>query len=182
MRLSIFFVMLLALTGCSGSATLSIRSDTAIIQPTVRTAVYRFVDQNTADVYLSDFPPNTIVDRLTAIEGEPGTIVHIHVFLAPQAGKTPIDFTASNAALKCIVLSGRSMGVYGGGGFVLPASTLGDISFGARVREATVRLVSSREGFADRLGNGWVEGNIEARRDDELAGEISSGLTRLLLR
>lgn len=182
MRPFLLFISLLTIAGCSSSVSLGIRSDTAVIQPVVQTAVYRFIDQNTADVYLSDFPPDSIVDRLANVEGAPGTVVHLHVFLAPQAGKTPIDFTASNAAFTCIVMSGSSMGVYGGGGFVLPSSQLGDALLDARVRQATVRLVEGRNGFADRLGNAWVEGNIEARRDDELAGNISAELTRLLLR
>ncbi len=182
MRPHHLLIPLLALAGCSGSTSLSIRSDQAVIQPVVRTAVYRFVDPNTADVYLSDFSPDAIVDRLAGVEGEPGTVVHLHVFLAPKAGKTPIDFTASNATITCAVMSGQSMGVYGGGGFVLPSSSLGDSSLDARMRQATVRLVEPRDGFSDRLGNAWLEGDFSAQRDDELAGRISAELTRLLLR
>lgn len=172
----------LALGGCSGGSPLTIESERAVIRPSVRTAVYRFTDQNTADVFLSDFAPEVIVDRLEGAPGAPGTVLHVHVFLAPKAGKTPIDFTASNSAITYVVFAGESMGVYGGGGFVLPSSRLGDAELAARMRRATLRLVEHGAGFADLLGNAEVSGDIAARRDDELAGRISDGLTRLLLR
>jgi hypothetical protein len=172
----------LALSGCSGSSTLTIQSEQASIQPSLQTAVYRFTDQNTADVFLSDFSPDAIVDRLAGAPGAPGTVLHVHVFLAPKAGKTPIDFTASNAAITYVVFAGESMGVYGGGGFVLPSSRLGDAELEARMRRATLRLVEHGAGFADLLGNAEVSGDIAARRDDALAGRISDELTRLLLR
>lgn len=182
MRMLPVLLMCLTLGACSGSTSLSIRSDQAVIRPQVRTAVYRVIDQNTADVYLSDFPPESIVQRLAGVAGEPGTIVHLHLFLAPKAGKTPIDFTASNSAVTCAVFTGDSLGVYGGGGFVLPWSRFGDASLEARVRDATVRLSDQHPGFGDRLGNAWVEGDFEARRDDELAASISDALTRILLK
>lgn len=182
MRPLLLLVLLTFMPACSGgSSTLTIQSESAVITPSVLTALYRYTDQNTADIYLSDFPAETIVERLGGVEGPPGTVLHLHVFLAPKAGRTPIDFTASNAAATYIVFSGNAMGVYGGGGFVLPSSRIGDSEFEARMRQATVRIVEHSAGFADRLGNAEVSGDISARRDDERAGQVSDALTRLLL-
>lgn len=172
-----------ALAGCSsGPSSLRIESSRGVIEPALQTAVYRFTDSNTADLYLSDFTPDVLVDRLAAgPAGDPGTILHLHVFLAPKAGRTPIDFTASNCTLTYAVFTGSSVGFYGGGGFMLPSDTLGDTSLSGRLRRATVRLVENQPGFTDRLGSAEVGGDIAAQRDDAFATQISAGLTRLLL-
>src|SRR5690606_16302694 len=97
------------LGGCGGpGATLSLRSVAtgAAYTPSLPTAVYRYEDINTADIYLSDIPMEVLAnpdidlrewaaDRggqaggRDGIAGDGGaTIVHIHLFVLPRAGKT----------------------------------------------------------------------------------------------
>lgn len=173
----------LACVSCGGgTSALRLQSEQGTIEPVIRTAVYRRADANTADIYLSDIPPEAIVERLAAGRGgEAGTVIHLHIFLAPKAGRTPIDFTASNTTATCVILTGGPIGVYGGGGFLLPSARIGDGRFTGRIRDATLRLVESDAGFDDRLGLPWLSGTINARRDDPLASLISQHLTRLLL-
>ncbi|MCA9292946.1 MAG: hypothetical protein KDA20_03945 [Phycisphaerales bacterium] len=93
-----------------------------------------------------------------------GVIIHAHMFLKPHAGRTPISFTASNAAFSMLVLAGPDAGIYGGGGFLLP-SAMTPASFSARTREATLRLVGQTGGFIDQIGSGELRGSIRARAD-----------------
>lgn len=169
-----------AVPGC-GSSALKIHSEQATVEPQFVTAVYRAADANTADIYLSDIPEGALVERLSrGAAGEPGNIVHVHLFLRPKAGRTPIDFDASNMTLTHVVLTGSAMGIYGGGGFMLPSWRLGADTFGGRIKRATLRLVESDPGFSDRLGPSTLSGRVTARKDDELAGQISDRLTMLL--
>lgn len=178
-----FATAALLVAGCGGSSSLAIESREAVIEPELSTTVYRLIDSNTLDIYLSDFPPESVLDRLSAgAPGDPGSIIHLHLFVSPKAGKTPIDFTASNASITYAVFTGSSLGVYGGGGFVLPSSDFGDARFTARIEDATIRLTQDSPGFADRLGRAQLSGSINAYRDDELATAISERLTRVLLR
>lgn len=170
------------MSGCAGTTSLTVESERSALTPTIQTAVYRFTDSNTADIYLSDLPPEDLVARLAqGVEGEPGVVLHLHLFLAPKAGRTPIDFTASNASVTLLVLNGAARGVYGGGGFMLPSSSLGGATIAGEMRQATIRLVESDAGFGDALGLAEVSGDIAARRDDALAARISDEMTRLLL-
>lgn len=170
------------MSGCAGTTSLTVESERSALTPTIQTAVYGFTDSNTADIYLSDLPPEDLVARLAqGVEGEPGVVLHLHVFLAPKAGRTPIDFTASNASVTLLVLNGAARGVYGGGGFMLPSSSLGGATIAGEMRQATIRLVESDAGFGDALGLAEVSGDIAARRDDALAARISDEMTRLLL-
>lgn len=170
--------------GCAGESTLrTVSSDRAAeFAPEWRTAVYRMRDANTVDIFLSDLREEDVVSRLAAAaegkEGPPGVVLHLHMFLDPKAGQTPIDFTASNMTIVQMVLSGSGVGVYGGGGFLLPNTKPGGPEFGGRVREASLRPMWAEGGFEDRLGSGEVSGAVRARRDDRLATAIGA---RMLL-
>lgn len=180
------------LGGCAaaglGGATTALRIESrerdTWMAPQYRTAVYRAVDENTADIFLSDVPEDALVARLRAPndEGTPATVTHIRLFLNPKAGKTPIDFTASNATITHVVMSGSAIGVYGGGGFLLPSSDIGSSEFGGRIRNASLRLLQSDDGFADLLGLAEMSGNVRARRDDTFADTISARLVLMLRR
>lgn len=179
----------LAITGgCAGAgsgSTSALRIDSrdqdTWMAPAYQTAVYRAIDENTADIFLSDVAETEIVDRMRqGAEGPPATITHVRLFLAPKAGKTPIDFTASNTTITHVVLSGQSMGVYGGGGFLLPEDTVGAELFSGRIRDASLRMLRCDDGFADMLGLAEMSGRVSARRDDTLADTISSRLVLML--
>lgn len=175
----------------SGATALRIESrdrDTWMA-PDYVTAIYRAIDENTADIFLSDIPEDELLERMRVGPGhdggsnsEPGTITHLRYFLTPLAGKTPIDFTASNTTITHVVLAQGTMGVYGGGGFLLPNDSVGSPIFGGRIKEASLRLLRSDEGFADLLGLAVVSGHIAARRDDTLADSISARMVLMLRR
>jgi len=176
----------LLLSACAGRPTVRLEGieSERTLAPRYVTAVYRAVDENTADIFLSDLPAEQIEGRLTnaasGYGGSPGVVIHIHMFLMPVAGRTPIEFTASNVSLTSIVMTGEAVGVYGGGGVCLPSTRVGASPFKATLRDATLRLVESDPGFDDRLGATEASGFVWARRDDHLATRIGERMALLL--
>lgn len=170
--------------GCGGGPThLRIESDHAVIEPLSTTAIYVSVDTNTADIYLSDLDPDVLAERLRrGTSGVPFSLLHVHLFIHPKAGRTPIDFSATSASVRHIVFTGESMGVYGGGGFLLPSDDIGDAEFSGRIKEASLKMIQSTPGFEDRLGLATLSGRISALRDDEAARRVGEALGLLLAR
>jgi hypothetical protein len=186
--------------GCvapGGGADLAISSSarggsSGTLTPQFTTAAYFPTDQNTADIYLSDIPASDLANPGADLTGASGNIVHIHVFLIPSAGMTPIENTACNITVRHLILAGRSaptpggsdakpgtaqipaIGLYGGGGFMITGSDPGDDDFSGTIRDASVRLTRSSPAFTDRLGPATVAGKFSAPRDDKLARLIAA--------
>lgn len=152
-----------------------------VLVPGAETVVYRPIDESTADIYVTDLPLERLDDPQDPLTDLSGQIVHIHVFLIPQAGRTPIDRTACNAAIRHVVLSGGAAGIYGGGGFLSLGGSIGADSLGARLRDSTLRLIRRNDAFVDRLNVTGLTGGVRALRDDEAARIIASRLERLAL-
>jgi hypothetical protein len=163
------------------------------LAPALSTAAYLALDENTADVYLSDLPRARFTDPRDSLADAAGSIVHVHVFLVPQAGSTPIDPTACNVTIRHLVLAGPSggireasdtprMGLYAGGGFFLPQGDLGEGTVGGSVREASHRLTRATPGFTDLLGPGTLSGRFNAREDEDLARAMRAKLELLVAR
>lgn len=182
------------LSGSGGSMNMVSTTEATRLDASFRTAVYRYQDENTADLYFSDLT----TEQLEAIASgrsrsevapEGGQILHIHLFLTPSAGRTPIEFTASNVTLTHIILSGEAVGVYGGGGFLLPSRTFaiepGRDRFGGDMRNATVRFLGGTDGFTDQIGSAALDGDLNARLDPDAAtriGTLMASLSRHALR
>lgn len=169
------------------------------VTPQLVTAVYRYIDPSTADIYLSDLPlevlmnpaltsrvkgssPATGVDN----EGESlgqlgtlsGTIIHLHVFLVPRAGKTPIDATACNVTIRQVVLAGDAAGMYAGGGFV-DVGALGGSTLSGDIFGGTLRLAEASSTFADPLGPARITGAFTAQLDEQASLAAADVLAEL---
>ncbi|MBC7773046.1 MAG: hypothetical protein H7210_11160 [Pyrinomonadaceae bacterium] len=189
-RFTLGLAALLLGAGCSRimheQTELSVRSlvsDTAM-DPEMTVFAYVPTDRNTVDVYLSDIAASRLSDPTDTLAGVSGNIFHLHIFLMPEAGQTPIDSSACNFTVRHVVLTGSSepgqgIGIYGGGGFCLPDSSPGDRIFDGSLREATMRLARVGPGFADRLGASRMTGSFSAPRNDELSNAISQRLEML---
>lgn len=145
--------------------TRSTGTNTALM-PTVRAVVYRATDRSTADIYLTDLPANASEADWTTLEG---TLVHLHVFIRPRAGRTPIADSACSFTLRQFVLAGGQVGVYGGGGFFLPKEAIGSEEMRVEFNGATLRLNASTAGFQDLLGPSTMDASWTATRDDAAA-------------
>ncbi len=171
--------------GGSSSSKLGLisRETAAALSPQFTTIVYSSTDRNTADIYLTDLPAEAFADGAAplAVPGPSGVVAHIHVFLIPKAGKTPISYDATNATLSWLVLTGDSFGVYSGGGFLLTSSNPERAkSFGGPIRDATLQLITSSPGFVDQLGHAVFTGSVSAQRNEELAARIRDAMSRIV--
>ncbi len=168
-------------TSTSSLTTRSINTG-AYIAPEYPVAVFVETDDFTADVYLTDIPLSRLSDDADALLDVRGTIVHLHVFLVPWAGRTPIADSAVNCTVREIVVAGGEMGLYGGGGFMMTSEPEGS-TYSADVRQADLRLAAASAGFVDKLGASLMEGGFTATSDVKasriLAGRMASIASRL---
>lgn len=171
-----------AVAGCGGGGR-SLRVDSLEHQAQLRAEMgiqaYVSTDANSADVYLTDLPQETL-DPGADLSHTAGNLIHLHLFINPEAGRTPIDPTACTVTIRHIVLANGEVGVYGGGGFLNPSGTPGDSSISGTVRRATVRLVAASPGFHDLLGPSELTVGFGAKKDPALAKRLETRLRSLL--
>jgi hypothetical protein len=181
-----------AMGGCSifrsepgGVLTATSTDGTKSLAPNFTTAAYTALDGDTADVYLSDLPRERFTNPSDTLADCSGSILHLHIFLSPEAGQTPIDSTACNLTVRQLVLTKNApqgMGLYGGGGFLLPYGDLGTGTINGSINAASQRLTRSSTGFKDLLGPGTLSGRFSAPLDDQLAQQMSTKLETLIAR
>lgn len=170
--------------GCgSGGGQVRVRS---VLQPvadvpSVRVAAYRPLDSTSAEVILTDLSEEEL-ELGSDIGPLGGRITQLTMFLQPSPGDTPIAPTAVNTTVRHVVVTRGQVGVYGGGGFLLPRDRPGAEVFRGRMSEAPMRLLSRSAGFADRLGPSVLEASFSARRDDAFVARASLRLEELVSR
>lgn len=198
-----------SIAGPSTGGSLDVRSQTsqAFLTLPVTHAAYILppgegaggTEPQSADVYLTDLPLERLRDSSDTLAGLSGSITHVHVFLIPSAGDTPIDPTACNISMRSVVLvssnaneSGAAsgseasvdnrVGVYAGGGFLLPSRAPGASTFSGSLLDASARLVNRSVGFADPLSPARVSGSFAAPQDPETATLLAARMRSLAAR
>lgn len=136
------------------------------LNPDIRTRVFSSDDMNSADLVFSDLDAATLTDR-SAWDGAFGQVIHARMFIQPRPGRTPIEPTACTVTLRYLVLAGDEFGIYAGGGFLLPDGSPDDDTFGGKISDASLRLVSATPGFNDLIGSGRLDLSFKARRDHD---------------
>lgn len=178
-------VSLIGLQGCSvfnvfdsgGEVATSSIETGAFIEPKLPTAVFAAADDQATDVYLTDLPIARLADSADDLAGLTGSIVHVHIFLVPEAGKTPLDDTAVNSAVRHLVIANGAAGLYSGGGFSMAAEADGAV-FSADVRNASLRLAHATPNFTDRLGPALLRGSFTASLDEKACAVLADRLAR----
>lgn len=155
--------------------------DNTAVRPklTLTVATARSLDGDALDVYATDLPESVLAPGADLGDAS-GHLLHIHLFLVPTGGKTPIDPDASNASIRWTILARGEVGVYGGGGLVVPHvdSLTGRRTY--EIRNATLEPLSRTPGFVDRLGASNLSGTIGAKADPALAGKVGARAEELL--
>ena len=162
-----------ALTGCGSYARITISSplNGATLSPSLTTRAYSYADENTVDIYLSDLTPEELgvpMDQDPA-KRSVGQIVHIHMFIRPSPGKTPIEPQASNCSIRHLILAPGATGLYGGGGFLLPSGSASSGTFGGSISAGTLRLQAASPHFHDAIGPSGVRASFKVKENRELA-------------
>ncbi|RNC80743.1 MAG: hypothetical protein ED559_02740 [Phycisphaera sp.] len=175
--LPILALAMSAAQGCGTYARVSLESPLsgATLRPNLTTTTYSYRDENTVDIYLTDLTPEELAipfdDRA---QGWPtGQLVHIHMFIRPSPGKTPIEPQASNATIRHLILAPGATGLYGGGGFLLPSGGADSGKFGGKITAGTLRLQASSPNFNDALGPTEIRASFKVKEDRELASKIA---------
>ncbi|MEL6328506.1 MAG: hypothetical protein AAFR38_02495 [Planctomycetota bacterium] len=176
-----------ALAGCSGVPLLPGTGNALVIEstaapialePKLPTRVFTSADGFSADIYLTDLTEQDLqnADTLAAASGQ---IVHLHLFLVPYPGRTPIAESSCTATVRVGIITEGRAGLYTGGGFVFPAGRPDDRRFKGRVRDATLRLAGKTSGFNDAIEQALLSLDFKARRNDELATRLGLALDRV---
>lgn len=165
--------------GASGDLRTVAVDGSASLVPRGRVVVYSAQDESTADVYLTDLRADQL-ESTEPIWASTGSLVHIHLFIRPRAGRTPVEPTASTASVRHVVLTGGPVGVYGGGGFLMPSDMPGDARFSGAITAGTVRLIHASPGFSDRLGAADISGSFRAVQDDAMAALVAARLAEAI--
>jgi len=167
--------------GCETDGSVRVRSvgSSVMDAPRLPISVYSSPDTTTADIYLTDLAP-VALDPATPLSELSGRIVHLHLFVVPLAGSTPMRETACSVTVRHIVLASGNVGVYSGGGYLNPRVTSGaDIA--GTVHGATLRLTGKTAGFKDRLGPATLDATFLAARDEAMARRIKSRVDQVLM-
>lgn len=161
------------LTGCNSHASFTITSPLtgATLSPRLTTRAYSYSDENTVDIYLSDLTPEELGIPMNPDPGSRpvGQIVHIHMFIRPSPGKTPIEPQASNCSIRHLILAPGATGLYGGGGFLLPSGSASSGTFGGSISAGTLRLQAASPHFHDAIGPSGVRASFKVKENRELA-------------
>lgn len=158
--------------GLTRGTTLASAETGYVLNMTPRYQAYLSADINTADFFLSDLPAEAFADGAD-LSRFSGSLVQVHMFLAPKAGSTPIAFSATSATVRQVVFANGQMGMYSGGGFLLPSGTAGDSTFGGTIRSASMRLTGRTPGFADKLGPAEFASGLSVPKDVSRAKRMS---------
>lgn len=160
------------------------------LAPEFATVVYESSSIAAAEIYLTDLPPDRLLNPRDNLTGLSGSIIQIRLMIVPKAGNTPIGDTACNVTIRHIVLGTREneaavppeVGVYGGGGFLYPGNTPGASSMSGSIAGGTVRPIAWTSGFVDLLGPSELSGGFTARHDEPTSRGIKARIQNLLSR
>jgi len=146
----------------------------ARLAPRFPTRAYTSTDDDTADIYLTDLSADdlTALFENPAASGVSGQIVHLHMFVRPKPGRTPIADTAISATVRYAVIAEGRVGLYSGAGFLFPNGKPGANVLGGSITNADLRLERATPGFIDRLGPSQMSVAFNAVLDEPLADEL----------
>ena len=180
----LLLLCLVALSGCRIGAAPTMGQLKAIglgDRPVVLPAEYIHVVYSSREagettILLSDVPAEQLlrgaIDR--------GQVMHIELLWLPKAGATPMDASATNASIRHILIVDGEVGVYGGAGFAMPADRPGERTMKVTVRDATMKLLESTDGFNDRLSPARLSGTLTATRDPALVRKLHRAISQFV--
>ncbi|MCH8153337.1 MAG: hypothetical protein IH830_13305 [Planctomycetes bacterium] len=141
------------------------------------TAFYAQNDSaETTSFFLSDLP----LEQLLSGRVDQGLVVHLDLLWIPEAGATPMDSSATNATIRYIVIASGEVGIYGGAGFAVPHGEPGQNTLTVSLRDASLTLLESTDGFVDLLSPARLTGDFTAVLDSRRARQIHYAVSQLV--
>ncbi|MHC4303802.1 MAG: hypothetical protein ACYSW2_04845 [Planctomycetota bacterium] len=175
-------VTLSALAGCTSTSptgTLvaeSLGTSPVILPRDYVTAFYANHEATETMFFLADVP----VEELLSGEVTRGNVVHLDLLWVPKAGNTPMDSSATNVSIRFVVFADGEVGVYGGAGFALPDGKAGATTLGLELRDASLTLLDSTDGFVDLLSPARLTGQVTARLNEKRTRQMRFAVSQLV--
>ncbi len=139
----------------------SLGGDPVFLDRDFTTSVYAKLNSTETSFFLTDVP---IVDLLAG-NISTGMVVHLDLLWVPSAGATPMDSSATNVSIRYVVFAEGEVGIYGGAGFAMPHGTVGEGTVSLSLRDASLTLLDSTDGFVDLLSPARLTGKLTANLD-----------------
>ncbi len=180
--LSMSLLLLWAGAGCAGPVrhgslrAQSLGDDPVALEGEYITAFYADGNSVETSFVLSDVG----LDQLLSGQFGRGQVVRIDLLWLPKPGATPMDSSATNASIQYVIVADGELGVYAGAGFALPQGDASGRSLTVRLRDGSLDLLESTDGFVDLLSPATLTGSFTATHNDQRARQLSAALRRLV--
>ena len=180
--LAISLLLLWGAAGCAGPVRYgslraeSLGNDPVVLEGEYITAFYSDGNSVETSFILSDVG----LDQLLSGEFSRGQVVRIDLLWMPKPGATPMDSSATNVSIQYVIVADGELGVYAGAGFALPEGDANGQSIAVHLRDASLELLESTDGFVDLLSPATLTGSFTATRNDQRTRQLSSALRRLV--
>lgn len=176
-------VAAIGLPSCAGPggpvcslATESIGESPVVLDGDFAILVYSHEPAGETSFLLSDVPAEDLIaGRIDECQ-----VMHLELLWQPLAGATPMDATATNFSIRHVIISGAEVGVYSGAGFAMSQGTPGATKLGIVLRDTTVRLQESTDGFIDRLSPARLTGRFVATLDPESTRKLQIAISQVV--
>ena len=129
-----------------------------------------------SSLWLSDLT----LEEIESGDVDQGMILHIELLFPPLPGSTPIDASATNLSIRCIVISGGELGIYEGGGFGYPIGTHEDGAMSLRIEPSGMVLGSHTDGFVDLLSPAELTAVYSGACDTAIAEVYADSVNQLV--
>lgn len=180
--LSMSLLLLWGGAGCAGPVrhgslrAQSLGDDPVALEGKYITAFYADGGSVETSFVLSDVG----LDQLLSGQFSRGQVVRIDLLWLPKPGATPMDSSATNVSIQYVIVADGELGVYAGAGFALPEGDASGRSLTVRLRDGSLDLLESTDGFIDLLSPATLTGSFTATHNDERARQLSAALRRLV--
>jgi hypothetical protein len=174
--------MLVALAGCStGGSSGSLIAEALGTNPVILpreyvTGFYADHDATETSFLVADVP----LEKLLSGKVTRGIVVHLDLLWVPEPGSTPMDRSATNVSIRFVVFADGEVGVYGGAGFAIPDGKAGATTLGLELRDASLTLLDSTDGFVDLLSPARLTGTVSARLNEKRTHQMLYAVSQLV--
>ena len=128
----------------------------------------------------SFFAADVALDDLLRGEVTDGNVVHLDLLWYPKAGSTPMDSSATNLSIRFVVFAGGEVGLYGGAGFGVPEGSPASDRMSLLIRDASLTLLDSTDGFVDLLSPARLTGQVTAQRSERVTRQMRFAVSQLV--
>jgi hypothetical protein len=133
---------------------------------------------------LSDVPLESLIEGAmtppTPHTPPTGQILHLELLWLPKPGATPMDRSATNVSIRYVIMSEGEIGLYGGAGFAAPRGKPGKRRLRMTLRDASLTLLDSSEGFRDVLGPTMLTGTFTAVHDPRRCRQLHYAISQIV--